>query len=274
MTKVRTYLWASPAAPGIQELRFLSSLKLCASVSPIVKWGHWSRISGRWHSALEIYDDDAYLLTRCCRDKSSHGAPHRIERQVCDQKTFHLPWEEPENRRKQTWDIFPPKSPVFFLSFPSSFTESPSSPPLFHVYILFLLFFLPLSPPHPRFSLFPPYLSFTPFHLMSTPSLKRHLFSSGCVMKGQGVQNSSISHYRGSDTESPEAGLPQCSAGERPRPRAGRSAERRMGWEATGRREANRRLMLQLHAQPETQRKLLWETLVFWCSSEVLVQLF
>lgn len=173
-------LWAVPTVPTrIWGLGFVSSLLLCASGSPALKWGHWSRSSRRCHLALIIYEDDAsFLLRGYCTDKSSHRAWHRMKRHTCNQKLFHLPWKEPEKDKNKQIHLPPPR--IFKYSYSLAFcsfvlhwvfifTTSAS-------YLLFVgggpsslssLFQVSFLSLHPIFPFFP-------IHLISMPSLKRH----------------------------------------------------------------------------------------------------
>lgn len=160
---------AHSTRPRIWGLGFVSSLLLCASGSPAVKWGHWSRSSRRCHLALVIYEDDAsFLLRGYCTDKSSHRAWHRMKRHTCNQKLFHLLWKEPEKDKNKLKYIYLPEYssiPILLLSVPLSSTESLSLPPLSHIYFLLVVVFLFPSLPYSRFPSFRSILSslFSPF---------------------------------------------------------------------------------------------------------------
>lgn len=99
-------------------------------------------------------------------------------RGTCVLRVFHLPQEEPEKDKNKPKIYFSPRSPIFFLSFPSlylcvhhlcsTFPFVVALPPSL------LLFFIPGLLPF-----FPPDLSLCPIHLKGAPSLKRRiLFSS------------------------------------------------------------------------------------------------
>lgn len=119
--------------PSIWGLRFVSSLLLCASGSPAVKWVHWSRSPRRCHLVLVIHEDDAsFFLRGYCTDKSSHRAWHRRKRHMYDQKLLHLPWKEWEKDKNKPEIHSPPNIQIFLFScFP--FLCPPLSLYLYHL---------------------------------------------------------------------------------------------------------------------------------------------
>lgn len=163
--------------------------------------------------ALVIHEDDAsFLLRGYCTDKGSHTSWHRMKRNTCDQKLFHLPWKEREKDKNKSEIHSPPHTiflfsniPILLLSFPLSSTDSLSLPPLPHVSFLLVVVFLPPSLPYSRFSSFCSFyliFFFLPVHLMSMPSLKRHssfphFVELKVVSRSSCAEQQHLSHHQG-----------------------------------------------------------------------------
>lgn len=130
-----------------------------------------------------------------------------MERHMCDENVFHLPREEPEKDKNKPKIYFPPRSPIFFLSFPSlylcvhhlhsTFPFVVALPPSLSLSSSFQVSFL-------SFLLIFPFAPFTFTEKTSSSPPDRGL-KVGTVSS---AQNSSISHYPGSNEEPHRPALP------------------------------------------------------------------